>query len=153
MPGNALTAVQSSIGRLPTIGETASPPKPRKKLKQPLCNTGAGRHQSSGIAYVGRAGVLDTFQARSQCLWTTFPNPHSIIVHRSRSLFSSAQYDLCRSNKNFQRDDAKVCAWCDISWQSKPFVSWSVAFYLARPIVWCLRRFRLYDGTSTVLLE
>lgn len=62
MRGNVSTAEQSSIGRSPIIGETASPPKPRRKLNRPRCNARAGRHRSSDIAYVGfdneRTGVL-----------------------------------------------------------------------------------------------
>src|SRR5437016_10412560 len=45
MPGNVSTAERSSIGRSIIIGEIASQPKPRKKLKRPPREPWAGRQR------------------------------------------------------------------------------------------------------------
>jgi hypothetical protein len=95
MPGNASTAAQSSIRRLPIIEEIASPPKSREKLKRPPCNTGAGRHRSSGIAYVGvnseRTEVLGYVRAITASeRHTLIHAPHCLSILTVFSLLPSA---------------------------------------------------------------
>ena len=113
MTGNVSTAQRSSIERSPILGETASPPKPRKKLKRPPCNTQASKHRSPGIAHVGfdneRTGVLG-YVPDSKCLRTTSFNLHSAIVHRFSRSFSPAQYDLAMIRADSQLGKLKVCA-------------------------------------------
>jgi hypothetical protein len=92
MRGNVSTVERSSIGKSLIIGEIASPPKPRKELKRPPRNAGAGRHRSSSVALVGfddaRTEVLGCVPGK-HCPWTPSPGPYSTINQRISQAFLS----------------------------------------------------------------
>src|SRR5437764_1556386 len=92
MRGNVSTAERSSIGRSIIIGEIASQPKPRKKLKRPPRDAWAGRHRGSlshlSVSTMNGPEFLDGFPA-GNCLWTMHPSQHSTIDQRISQSFLS----------------------------------------------------------------
>jgi hypothetical protein len=184
MPGNASTAERSSIGRSPKIGETASPPKPRKKSKRPPCNTGAARHRSFGIARVGfdneRTGTLGYVSGKQlpvddipqSALYnrsltrTVSPLLSSTISHRSEQAFNLArrrpEHDVAPGTRNpFDSIDSRMVSPSHsemvhvLYTRAKRKHSYRGARRpnFVRTISWCLDRFRLYDGTSLLLMQ